>query len=347
MTDQPRQYTLQLRYDGGVYAPGLKQIEPRQTQAIDIRALRDQQVPDERGHKLPPDVSSGQVNWSMRGAQNQVLIGRSEQADIERGASSNYACMNCCPDSFAGGWLDPGSVSGYIGELNQFAAIEQTRNCYGSYGAPYYIYPSWDSTDWDVASLDGYGAANNLGIGEAYAQGAWVAYEWGSFESGNPDECYPRERTVLANALLSVLFGEVDFKKVTFSDKSADFNTFNYSATLDIGSAAGGSAACAGGGVSGEFTILIDFVMPPGADAIKHPDTRTFVSDADNQQFQYLNFGFQDLNFSTGRGQMWIRLRRARRTAASNRVGFTITGTYAQQTGVWRGNGRVSLVCPS
>jgi hypothetical protein len=203
VTEEPRQYTLQLRYDGGVYALGLKQIEPRQTQAIDIRALRDRQVPDERGHTLPPDAASGQVNWSMRGGQNQVLIGRSEQADIARGTSSNYACQNCCPDSFAGGWLDPGSVSGVIGDWNQFAALEQTRNCYGSYGAPYYMYPSWDSSDWDVSAMSG-AWANDLGNGEARVQGYWTAYEWGSFESGNPDECYPRERSILAEALNAV-----------------------------------------------------------------------------------------------------------------------------------------------
>jgi hypothetical protein len=34
VTDQPRQYTLQLRYDGGVYALGVKTVEARQTVAF-------------------------------------------------------------------------------------------------------------------------------------------------------------------------------------------------------------------------------------------------------------------------------------------------------------------------
>lgn len=125
----------------------------------------------------------------------------------------------------------------------------------------------------------------------------------------------------------------------------ADFDSFNYSATLDIGSATGGGDACAGG--SNVFTILIDFEMPVGANAIKHPDIRTRVSDAETQQFQHLNFGFQNVNFSTRQGQMWIQLRRARRIAVSNRVSFRITGTYQGLTGEWSGNGKVSLVCPS
>lgn len=82
VTDEERQYTLQLRYNGGVYALGVQTIGARDTAAFDIRAMRDQQVPDADGKALPLHAKSGQVNWSMRGSQNQVLIGRSEQVDL-------------------------------------------------------------------------------------------------------------------------------------------------------------------------------------------------------------------------------------------------------------------------
>jgi hypothetical protein len=204
VTDQPQQYNLQLRYDGGVYALGLKTVEAGQTVMHDIRALRDQQVPDASGHTLPPDASSGQVNWSMRGPRNQVLIGRSEQVDVARGVSSNYACMNCCPDSFAGGWVDPGGVEGFATDTTQFSAFEQSVNCYGSLSAPYNPWPWWDSTDQNVATCDG-GMATAVGPGEAHIQAHWMGYEWGSFESGNPNECYERPIEALGDALCDVL----------------------------------------------------------------------------------------------------------------------------------------------
>ncbi len=208
VTDDPRQYTLQLRHEGGVYAIGLKTIEPRQTVAIDIRALRDQQVPDESGDTLPLDATRGQVNWSMRGPQNQVLIGRSEQVDLAGGISSNYACQNCCPDSFDGAWVDPGGFDGFVGENMQFTSLEQTVNCYGSSNSPYQMWGSWDSTNWNVLGFcSGAGVGTADGPGMANAQARWLAYEWGSFESGNPNECYERPIDVLAEAVCQIAAG--------------------------------------------------------------------------------------------------------------------------------------------
>lgn len=343
VTDEPQQYTLQLRYDSGVYSVGLKTVEPRQTVALDVRALRDQQIPDERGHAIPLGAESGQINWSLRGPRNQVLIGRSEQADIARGTSSNYACMNCCPDSFSGGWVVPDGTLSFVGDETQFTAFEQTVNCYGSPNAPYSVWPSWDSTNWYVASCEGNGLSIGQNPGLANIQARWDSYGW-SGDSGNPNECIPSYQNILASALTEVLNQDVLLQTVSFSDKSADFAAISRAATLDIGSAIGGSAACSGG--SNLFTIVIDFDMPVGADSIRHPDARTFVSDEENQQFIYTNFGFQNVNFTTRRAQMWIRLQRGRPNAPSNRVGFTISGTSSGQTGLWNGGGRVHLVCP-
>ncbi|MCA1579695.1 MAG: hypothetical protein LC794_20310 [Acidobacteria bacterium] len=205
VTDEERQYSLQFRYDGGVYALRVQTIGPRRTAAFDIRALRDQQVPDADGKTLPLDAKSGQINWSMRGSQNQVLIGRSEQVDLAKGVSSNYACQNCCPDSFANAWVDPGGVQGFVGDTTEFTGFEQTMNCYGSLNAPFDPWPSWDSSNWNVASCDGSGLATAQGQGTANIQARWLTYEWGSFESGNPNECYPRERNILAEAICDVL----------------------------------------------------------------------------------------------------------------------------------------------
>jgi hypothetical protein len=213
VTDEQRQYTLQLRHESGVYAVGVQTIEPHQTVTFDIRALRDQQVPDPDGHTLPLEAKSGQVNWSMRGAQNQVLIGRSEQVDVAKGVSSNYACQNCCPDSFDSGWVDPGGALGFVGDWWNFQAREQTVNCYGSPNSPFNPWPSWDSANSNVCScMGGLGAGELPGFTSILAH--WTSYEWGSFESGNPNECYERPIDVLADALCEVLAAPAKVKVV-------------------------------------------------------------------------------------------------------------------------------------
>lgn len=213
VTDEDRQYTLQLRYDGGVYALGVQNIAAHHTAVFDIRALRDQQVPDADGKTLPLDAKSGQVNWSMRGSQNQVLIGRSEQVDLAKGVSSNYACLNCCPDSFSSGWVDPGGVDGFVGDWWTLQAREQTVNCYGSPQAPFNPWPSWDSADSSVCSC-----VSGLGTGQlpgfTSMQAHWTSYEWGSFESGNPNECYERPIDVLADALCQIAAAPAKVKVV-------------------------------------------------------------------------------------------------------------------------------------
>ncbi|MCA1642395.1 MAG: hypothetical protein LC785_10700 [Acidobacteria bacterium] len=92
VTDRAQQYFLQLNYadaDGsiaGTYATGLRYLAARQTVAFDLRALRDDQVPDAQGHTIPPTATRGQLHWSMRGSENLVLIGRAEQVDTVPGA---------------------------------------------------------------------------------------------------------------------------------------------------------------------------------------------------------------------------------------------------------------------
>jgi hypothetical protein len=213
VTDEERQYTLQLRYDGGVYALGVQTIAPRHTTAFDIRALRDQQFPDADGNTLPLDAKSGQVNWSMRGSQNQVLIGRSEQVDLAKGVSSNYACQNCCPVSFDSGWVDPGGTDGFVGDWWTFHGREQTVNCYGSPNAPFDPWPSWDSADSNVCTcMSGIGTGQLPGFTSIQAH--WTSYEWGSFESGNPNECYERPIDVLAEALCQIVAAPAKVKVV-------------------------------------------------------------------------------------------------------------------------------------
>lgn len=132
VTQSPQYYTLQFNFSGGLYAPGQKQIEAGRTIAFDIKNLRDQQVPDEGGYVIPLTADKGQVQWSMDGDDNLVLIGRSEQIDVTNGLSSTYACQNCCPDGFVDIEGTPDPLIGAPGGTFQLQAVVTTQNCYGT-----------------------------------------------------------------------------------------------------------------------------------------------------------------------------------------------------------------------
>ncbi|MGI9106676.1 MAG: hypothetical protein ACR2G4_10555 [Pyrinomonadaceae bacterium] len=155
VTDEPREYKLQLSYPGGVYSLGLRTIAARQTLAWDVRALRDGQAPDAQGRAMPPDASEGQVHWSEQGPETKTMIGRAEQADVAGGASSTYACFNCCPDSFLRDSMLPDSLTGFPGDQSQCDAMQQDQNCYGTPMEPYRVGATWTSDNVGMVMIDG------------------------------------------------------------------------------------------------------------------------------------------------------------------------------------------------
>jgi hypothetical protein len=203
VTDEQRQYTFHLSHESGTYSLGLKTLRPGENVTFDIRDLRDRQVPDARGQTLPRQASRGQVNWSMRGAQNHTMIGRSEQIDIPNGISSTYSCMNCCPDSFYSGWVES-DWQGFVGGSTQMTAFEQDSNCYGYTGPPFNPWPGWDNTFPSVCSTFN-GQTTGEGAGQSTVQAIWTGYEWGSWEVGHSGECYAREHNIIAEAICEVL----------------------------------------------------------------------------------------------------------------------------------------------
>jgi hypothetical protein len=69
---------MQVNFDGGFYALYPQKLEPGATKTFDIRKIRDQQIPDSQGRQLPLDLSFAQIRWSLVGAPQTRLIGRSE-----------------------------------------------------------------------------------------------------------------------------------------------------------------------------------------------------------------------------------------------------------------------------
>ena len=179
VTDKPRQYRMYLTFSGGEYACPLTTIAPGQTTVVDIRELRDAQIRDANGQTIPRSVMRGQIQWSMTGGEDKVLIGRSEQVDLVSGISSNYACQNCCGNSFYDGWLTPAESTGFEGFQQQYIAMQRDANCYGQlYPAYQASIPSFGSIDTSICNTTWQGMTTGVGPGETFIQGGWMADAW-------------------------------------------------------------------------------------------------------------------------------------------------------------------------
>ena len=76
--------------------------------------------------------ASMKADWSMRGADNLVLIGRAEQVDTAYGLATSYACQNCCPDNFISALATDCGVPTYVQDTSALTGREQDQDCHGS-----------------------------------------------------------------------------------------------------------------------------------------------------------------------------------------------------------------------
>jgi hypothetical protein len=206
VTDQPGQFRMYLMYPSDSYLYPLTTVAPGQTITVDIRALRDNQIPDMNGKTIPSTETRGQVQWSMTGGQDLVLIGRSEQADLVKGISSNYSCVNCCGNSFYDGWLTPDESSGSVGGQMQFVAMQRDANCYGQpFNAFAPFGAAFSGTDPSICDPDSGGLATGIAPGQAGIYGNWSADGWIAWDIMGAITCEYSPVDVLRDALCEVV----------------------------------------------------------------------------------------------------------------------------------------------
>jgi hypothetical protein len=191
ITDREQYYVAHLNWEnGGEYVLGMKKLLPNQTIEIDIKKLRDEQTPDEAGRTIPSYIASGQLKWSMKqtaevpaeeeARQQLALIGRTEQIDVINGISSNYACQNCCGDSYYDSYVTPYSVEVEVDQQLDFDVYQADINCYGEI-SPYYRRTwlngstTWGSRDTSVATMNG-SNATAVGAGDTTISATWTDY---------------------------------------------------------------------------------------------------------------------------------------------------------------------------
>lgn len=183
ITEQEQDYVAFLHCEnGGIYMIGLKPIAGHETVHIDVKKLRDEQIPDEQGRTIPLSVSSGQLQWTLRRKDNLpdddlranlALIGRSEQVDITKGIVNNYSCQNCCAGSFSNGFVTPGDGETEYGNSVQYAAYEEGMTCYNEPYLYQITNPTWSSSNQSVATINSGGFASTQGIGETEIKAKW------------------------------------------------------------------------------------------------------------------------------------------------------------------------------
>jgi hypothetical protein len=193
ITDQEEDYVAFLLWEnGGEYMIGLKAIKPHQSIEIDVKKLRNDQTPDERGRIIPLNINNGQLQWTLRrkdnlpdddAKANLALVGRSEQIDFVKNVSSNYACQNCCTGDFVSGRIVAATQDQNQpipqGETRFYFAVEEQQSCYGGYYG--FIIDDvienavWNTGNSNVATVTG-GAVSGINPGNATITASWRPY---------------------------------------------------------------------------------------------------------------------------------------------------------------------------
>jgi len=349
VTDRPQQYVLQLNFEGGstasrlqspdghqTFAPGLKTVQPHQTEVIDIRNLRDQQINDEHGRTIPSDRTRGQVHWSVVGAENLVLIGRAEQADLINGMATSYACVNCCPDNFDSGFTNPDSVAGFPGDTAQFSCMQQNRDCYGTLLEPFLVFPNWSVTNPNVASIDVNGFGTALNPGSTFINAAWIGDVWELIELEAGHHCRHDALNAFANAFCDVLAVRFLEARLVGGNRTAGFLINR--ADLSINTCNGD-----------RFSIKATFDLPQYSDHCCDDPLTSFVSLSSDNKFEFapnlIDGTIYDFfgNDSPPYAVVYLR-RKANGSGTTSSVHIKVGGRY-QNGESYTGQGTVHLTC--
>lgn len=103
-------------------------LGPRETRAIDLRKLRDEQKPDFMGNVIPANATDGSVSWIR--ADLVPVMGRLVVLRRNKGIASNYDCPGCiCPASFTGTL----EVRNPNGNANDYAMLEDNPKNFEAY----------------------------------------------------------------------------------------------------------------------------------------------------------------------------------------------------------------------
>jgi hypothetical protein len=173
-SETPAEFTAQVNYEGGPYLLSRHKLAAGETKTFAFRKMRDEQIPDLKGHTLPTSFMRGQFRWGIHGgaAINARLTGRAEILSLSERVSSSYSCEEVCPPSFDSAQLFPSSVTIGVGQSWSFTLEETQRDCYGNLWTSY-PFCTWSS---DPSIATGGGFFTGVGPGRTFINANWNAY---------------------------------------------------------------------------------------------------------------------------------------------------------------------------
>ncbi|HSK72380.1 MAG TPA: hypothetical protein VK892_11825 [Pyrinomonadaceae bacterium] len=235
----------------GEYAIPIKTIKSGETVEIDVKKLRDEQTPDERGKTIPLNISEGQIHWLLRRSDttkeaalaNKVpLVGQAIQVDTAKGISYTYFCISCCEYSaYSFATLVPSNAQTTHPNNFPYSILEDGIDCYGNgmYSRDITVLGyDWTSTNTSVATVvdsgSNEGYATTQGGGQTQIKvkvNLPIYYEWGTNCGGvgyphfagindSKEKCNEDVRPARLNDTQAVSFSKIAFKKELNSNSS-------------------------------------------------------------------------------------------------------------------------------
>mgnify|MGYP005811217841 CR=1 FL=1 len=192
ITDEPAKFHAALHFAGGEYLTGPRTLQAGQTATFDIRRLRDEDIPDVNGKRIPRSVSRGQFNWSMiEGGSLTRLVGRSQITNRSAGISSSFSCPVCCPNDGPYYSFNPYGVSVIVDGIQQFTKTEDYwDSCYQqNYDWPSDIILTASNPSIAYSSSVQAGISETRGVA-AGSTSDYYTYDLITYDNDSMD-CYP------------------------------------------------------------------------------------------------------------------------------------------------------------
>jgi hypothetical protein len=341
-TGTPRKYIAHLLYPGGQYSTDEQTIKPNQTIAIDFRELRDNQTPDGMGRVIPLEADIGQIAWTVKGGENKVLSGRSEQISTSGGVASTYSCANCCPDSvyqtgILPDWLELEFESnGFMGPVQTDISCNQTL--FGPY-SPSGVF--WNSDNTNVVSVWD-GELVPEGVGTATVSAAWETCLWWLLDG----QCGPVCDQIIEYGSVAVAQEVLPLNVTTdINGTNASFSSGIGTPTATVSLANPSHPVCYSSDRS-SFNIFVNFRMPENVNVMSESSTYTYVSES-GTLWQYQAHEFVNLSYTFKTGSLKIRMRQNNLNEFEDKdwIRFRIGATLTNGNRV-SGVGRVKFSCP-
>jgi len=200
--NQPAPFQVEIRYPGGPYSLGRRELSVGETMTFDLRRMRDEQQPDRLGKTLPQDLDRGQFHWSISVTPNEPkIIGRAEVVSRSGRVTSSYSCPTCCPDSGPAGHFDPNAYGLSVDGFVYTNAHGDYYDCYGNFYAGSFSWLQMWTYDPGIATVGSEARLNGIGVGDTNVVGQYDTVDY--YTDGM--DCYRSYGSASDQAPVSVL----------------------------------------------------------------------------------------------------------------------------------------------